>query len=339
MKVGTGITSANLKEIPEEARRSDDLGYDYISTGETNHNGFYPLLIAAEHSSKVNLATSITIVFPRSPMIVAQEAWDIQKFSDGRFQLGMGSQVKGHIMRRFSTSWVPPVPRMREYILSLRAIWDCWQNGTKLDFHGDHYSFSLMTPFFNPGPIDNPKIPIFVSAMNPYMCRLAGELCDGIFIHGFTTKKYTEEVIMPNIIRGAAKTGRSVDDMEISGGGFICTGADEEQVARSMERTRNQIAFYASTRTYKAVLDVHGWGDVCLKLNRMAAEGQWQEMGAEITDDILDAFAVIGTHDDIIAKIKERYAGIANRIGFSIPPKTPQDSEKLKSMIASLKEG
>ena len=154
MKVGTGITSANLKEIPEEARRSDDLGYDYISTGETNHNGFYPLLIAAEHSSKVNLATSITIVFPRSPMIVAQEAWDIQKFSDGRFQLGMGSQVKGHIMRRFSTSWVPPVPRMREYILSLRAIWDCWQNGTKLDFHGDHYSFSLMTPFFNPGPID-----------------------------------------------------------------------------------------------------------------------------------------------------------------------------------------
>lgn len=338
MKVGTGLTSSNLREIPGEVKQANGLGYDYVSTSETSHTSFYPLLIAAEHSDNIGLATSVTIVFPRSPMIIAQEAWDIQKFSNGRFQLGMGSQVKGHIIRRFSTNWVPPVPRMREYILSLRAIWDSWQNGTKLDFQGDHYVFNLMTPFFNPGPIDNPNIPIFISAINPYMCRLAGELCDGIFIHGFTTRKYTEEVILPNIKLGASRTGRSLDDIEISGGGFICTGANEEQVAQSRETTRNRIAFYASTRTYKAVLDVHGWGDVCLKLNRMASEGQWQTMGKEISDDILDAFAVTGTYDEIVGKIKKRYLGIATNIGFSIPTNSQEDMERLRNMITSLKE-
>ena len=226
---------------------------------------------------------------------------------------------------------------MREYILSLRAIWDCWQNGTKLDFHGDHYSFSLMAPMFNPGPLDNPHIPIFLAALNPYMCRLVGELCDGIFLHTFTTKKYIEEVILPNIKLGATRTNRSLDDIEICGDGFVCTGANEEQIARSRNQTRRQLAFYASTWAYKPVLDAHGWGDVCLKLNRMAAEGQWQDMAKEISDEILDAFTVTGTYDDIVGKLKERYAGNATTIDLSIPTNSPEDSERVKEIITSLK--
>ncbi|MDZ4277504.1 MAG: LLM class flavin-dependent oxidoreductase, partial [Dehalococcoidia bacterium] len=202
MKVDTGLP-LDLSQVAQSAKRSEALGYDGAITPETGHDPFLPHVIAAEHTERLELSTAVAIAFPRSPMAVAQIAWDIQKFSKGRFTAGLGTQVKGHIQRRYGTDWHPPGPRLREYVQMMRAIWDSWQNGTRPEFEGKYYRYTLMTPFFNPGPIEHPKVPVHLSAINPYICRLIGELCDGIKLHGFNTPKYLKEVILPNIEKGA----------------------------------------------------------------------------------------------------------------------------------------
>jgi probable F420-dependent oxidoreductase len=338
MKVETGVMAARLDDVPPAARRAEDLGYDGFIVPQTSHDPFLPLALAAEHTERVELATAVAIAFPRSPMVTAHEAWDLQAFSKGRLLLGLGTQVKGHIERRFSMPWAAPGPRMREYILSLRAIWDCWQNGSKLDFRGEHYTFTLMTPFFNPGPIEHPHIAVYISAVNPYMCRLAGELCDGIRVHPFTTPRYFEDVIMPNVEAGAKKAGRSPADIDVCAGGFIIASDTEEEIERGKRDTRQQAAFYASTRTYKPVLDAHGWGDTALKLHRMSARGQWVEMADEITDEMLDQLAVIGTYDEIADKIKERWGGVVSRIAFDMPVRSPADEERLRAIVRALQD-
>jgi probable F420-dependent oxidoreductase len=245
--------------------------------------------------------------------------------------------VKGHNERRYSTSWPsPPGPRLREYILVLRAIWDSWQNGTRPNFQGKHYTYTLMTPFFNPGPIEHPHIPVHISAVNPYMCRLAGELCDGVRLHAFCTPKYLQEVIIPSLEEGAQKAGRSWKDLDISGGGFIVTGEKQEDLERQIPGTRSQIAFYASTRTYKGVLDMHGWGETCLRLNRMVAEGKWAQIGREITDEMLEQFCVIGTYDEIVDKIRERWGGIINRVALNIPTRGEDGRDRHRAFIREL---
>ena len=218
----------------------------------------------------------------------------------------------------------------------LRAIWDSWQNKSRPNFRGEHYTYTLMTPFFNPGPIEHPHIAIHISAVNPYMCRLVGELCDGARLHGLCTPKYLREVILPNMEGAAKKAGRSLKDIDISGGGFVITGEAEEDVERQKQAIRAQIAFYASTRTYKGVLDMHGWGDTCLTLHRLAAAGKWGEMAQQISDEMLDQFAVIGTYDEIAARIKERWSGIVNRIAFAVPIRNQGDKERLKALIREL---
>ena len=270
-------------------------------------------------------------------MATAQIAWDLQKLSNGRFTIGLGTQVKGHIVRRYGMDWTPPGPRMREYVLMMRAIWDSWQNGTKPSFEGKSYRYTLMTPFFSPGPIEHPKVPVHISAINPYLCRLVGELCDGIKLHGFNTPKYLHEVILPNIEAGAKKAGRDRKEVEICGLGFVITGKDEEAVEKAKGPVRQQISFYASTRTYKPVLDIEGWGDLSQELFGLSVEGKWQDMATKITDDMLDEFAVIGTYDEIVPKIKERCAGVIDRMPFAIPVHTPDDEERLKEMIKELK--
>ncbi len=336
MKVGTGIEARSVTAVSAAARRAEDLGYDSFSSSETGHNPFLPLVLAAEHTERINLRTSIALAFARSPMDTAYLAWDLQAMSNGRFTLGLGSQVRGHIVRRFNMEWSAPAARMREYVLALRAIWDCWQNGTKLDFRGDFYNFNLMPPFFNPGPIENPNIKVYVAAVNSRMQRVAGEVSDGVLLHSFNTPKFTQEVILPKLEAGATAAGRSLADLEVSGGGFIVTGATEEEIESSRRDTKRRISFYASTRSYAPVMHAHGWHDAAEKLYRMSIDGQWDRMPEQITDEMLDAFAVAGTYDDIVGKVKERYGSYASSVGFSIPVRTPDDEARLRSMLQSL---
>jgi probable F420-dependent oxidoreductase len=337
MKVETALPIGGLEPVAAAATEAEELGYDGVLSFEVGHDPFLPLTIAAEHTQRVTLGSAVAIAFPRSPLTVAQMAWDIQALSRGRLLLGLGTQVKGHNERRYSTPWPSPAgPRLREYILVLRAIWDSWQNKSRPNFRGKHYTYTLMTPAFDPGPIEHPHVPIHISAVNPYMCRLAAELCDGVRLHSFCTPKYLREVILPNMEAAAKKAGRSLKDIDISGGGFIITGEKEEDVERQKEVIRAQIAFYGSTRTYKGVLDIHGWGETCLNLHQLAAEGRWAEMKRQISDEMLDQFAVIGTYDEIVARIRERWGGIVNRIVFVIPVRDQGDKERLKALIGEL---
>jgi probable F420-dependent oxidoreductase len=271
-------------------------------------------------------------------MDTAYIAWDLQNLSKGRLSLGLGSQVRGHIVRRFSMPWSAPAPRMREYIVALKHIWDSWQNGTKLDFAGDHYSFNLMSPFFNPGPIDNPDIQVSIAGVNPNMLRVAGEVCDGVILHSFNTPRYTREVVLPNLQLGAERTGRSIEDIQISGGGFIVTGANEEELEKNKQETKSRISFYASTRSYADVMKTHGWDDTQEKLYRMSIDGQWNEMGAQITEEMLENFAVVGTYDEIAPKIKSTYGRYATSVAFSMPIKGEDDEEVLLNILKKLKE-
>lgn len=335
MKVDSGLTT-DLTQVPEEARRAEALGFDGMFTPEAGHDPFLAHALAAEHTERIQLGTAVAIAFPRSPMASAQIAWDLQKASKGRFTIGLGTQVKGHIVRRYGMDWTPPGPRLREYVLMMRAIWDSWQNGTPPSFEGESYRYTLMTPFFNPGPMEYDYPGLHISAINPYNCRTVGELCDGIKLHPFTTMKYLNEVIIPNIKKGAKKAGRDLSEIEVCGMGFVITGETEEDVEKVKGPTRQQLAFYASTRTYKPVLDIHGWGDLNQELFSLSVEGKWQEMATKITDDMLDEFAVIGTYDEIVKKIKAKSAGVIDRVSFTIPTRTPDDEERLKSMMKEL---
>jgi probable F420-dependent oxidoreductase len=338
MKVETSIETRSLRDAPAVARKAEEMGYDGIVTSQTGHDPFLPLALAAEHTQRVTLGTAVAIAFPLSPTSLAHIAWDLQALSGGRLLLGLGSQVKGHIVRRFSIPYAPPGPRMREYILALRAVWDCWQNGTKLNFQGDYYNLSLMTPYFNPGPIEHPHVPIYVSAVNPYMLRLAGELCDGVRLHAFNTAKYTRESILPNLEAGARKAGRRLSDIDVSGGSFLVTGETEEEVERAKPAVRTQVAFYGSTRSYRGVFEAHGWDDVSLQLHEMSTQGRWAEMGNLITEEMLEEFAIVSPYDGLIEKIKARWSGIVTRTGLAIPIRKPEDEERLRHMIRDLQQ-
>ena len=337
LKVGTRLAGKTPSEIAESARRAERLGFDTVSSSETNHNPFLPLPIAAEHTERVGLRTSIALSFARSPMDTAYIGWDIQAMSGGRFTLGLGSQVRGHIVRRFGMNWSAPAPRMREYIQALRHIWNAWQTRTPVKFHGDHYDFNLMPPFFNPGPIANPDVKVFISAVNPYMLRVAGEVCDGVLLHGFCTPKYTRDVIIPNLEIGAKRAGRSLDEIEINAGGFIITGATEEEVEAKKAGVKGQISFYASTRSYEGVMSAHGWQDTAARLYRMSVDNRWPEMPNEISDEMLETFAVVGAHDEIVSKLKAAHGDYATSISFDMPTPTPADEERLAAMVSELR--
>ena len=273
-------------------------------------------MIAAEHTEKIELGTSIAVAFARNPMILANIGYDLQNYSKGRFILGLGTQIKPHITKRFSMEWSKPAARMREMVAAIKAIWDSWQDGSRLDFRGDFYTHTLMSPFFNPGPSSygNPKI--FISAVGPLMSEVAGEVCDGIICHAFSTERYLKEVTLPAVQRGLDKSGRSLDSFEIVGPGFVVTGNNEESIKNSSTAIRQQIAFYASTPAYRPVLDLHGWGDAQDELNRMSKEGAWQEMGTLIDDEMLETFAVVGEPGEIASGVIERYGSDVDRMAF-----------------------
>lgn len=324
--------------IAAAAREIEETGFDSILAPEAGgHDPFFPLLIASEHTTRVGLSTGIVVAFPRSPTVVAQMAWDLQRFSAGRFTLGLGTQVKGQNERRFCTPWTgPPGPRLRDYVLCLQAIFRTFQDGRNpVYYRGQHYSFTMMPPMFNPGPIQYPDIPIYLAAVNRYNASLAAELCQGIFPHPFCTPKYMQEVLLPAVAAGAAKAGRNPRQIEIVGAPIIVTGHNRQELEAEKRLLKRRVAFYASTRTYHSVLEVHGWKELGERLHPMSLEGRWREMEALVPDGMAEEFAVIGPLDEIAHRLKERWAGIftALYLPTDYPRKTPADKRLVRDLI------
>ncbi len=322
MKLDTGVTTRDLSEVAAEARKAEELGFDAIWTMEAGNDGFLPLAIAAEHTQRIKMGPAVAIAFPRSPMAMAYTSWDLAALSKGRFVLGLGTQVKGPIERRYGVKWEPPVAKLRDYIGALKAIFQCWQEGgKKLAYQSKHFNLSLMTPFFAPKP-HNYKIPIYIAGVNQHILRLAGEHCDGLHAHPFTSPKYLREFLLPHVEEGLKKSGRSRKDFTIFTSAFVIVGRNDEELKRAREGVRQQISFYASTRTYQVVLDTHGWGDTSSKLNELSAKGDWGSMPKLITDEMLDVYAVTGNYDNIGDKVRERFDGLLDRVSFYIPYKS-----------------
>ena len=338
MKLDTTLAVSSFAEVAALAQAAEEVGFDALWSADAQHEPFMPLAVAATATRTLNLCTAIAVAFPRSPMILAHTAWDLQASSNGRFILGLGTQVKGHNERRFSVKWEAPGRKLREMIQALRAIWDCWQNGSPLHFTGEFYTFTLMTPFFSPGKIAHPQVPIYIAGVNPYMCRLAGELCDGFHAHPFHSAKYLREVVLPHIEEGARKAGRSRKAVVISTSAFVIMGDSQKEIDEMRERVRMQIAFYASTRTYQPVLDLHGWGDVCLRLHEKTAKGDWSGMAKEITDEMLSEFAVTGAPEEVPGLLKAKYDGLLDRVAFYQPYRPGQHEARWRNLVAAFKE-
>jgi probable F420-dependent oxidoreductase len=318
LKVDRGIPS-ELARVPAVASVLERQGYDGCWTGEIDHDPFLPLLLAAEHTSRLELGTSIAVAFARSPMTVANLGWDLQAYSNGRFNLGLGSQIQPHIERRFSMPWSHPVQRMREYVAALRAIWTCWRDGTRLSFEGDFYTHTLMTPMFTPAPLSCGFPRIFIAAVGEAMTELCGATADGLIAHAFTTKRYTDEVTNPALLAGLASAGRERADVEVACPVFIVTGAGDRAMAEAAVGVRKQIAFYGSTPAYRKVLELHGWGDLHTDLHRLSKQGRWDAMGDLIDDDVLGAFAVVAPLPTLAKALRERCDGAIDRVLPAFP--------------------
>jgi probable F420-dependent oxidoreductase len=313
------VDAARMRDAAAIGHAADAIGFAGLWSVETKHNGFFPLLLAAEHSVRVELGTAVAIAFPRSPMVMAQIAWDLQALSGGRFILGLGTQVKAHIERRYGMAWEPPIAKLRDYIGALRAIWRAWQNGAKLDYHGRFYSHTLMTPFFNPGPIAEPRVPIYIAGVNEGLARLAGELCEGFHVHPFHSVKYVNEIVRPQVAAGAERVGRAPANVVLASSVFVITGENEAAVENMRRMAREQIAFYASTPTYRVVMAVHGWQNTGEQLSRLAAAKRWGEMGALISDEMLEAFAIEAPLDRLGQALRARYHGVLDRVACYLP--------------------
>src|SRR5262249_32323241 len=338
LKLDLGFMTQDLREIPAYARRAEELGVGALWSAETKHDPFLPLAVAAANTTRAQLGTAIAVAFPRSPMIMAHTAWDLQKVSCGRFGLGLGTQVKAHNERRFSLKWEPPGPRLREVIEALRAIWDSWQNGTPLNFRGKSYRFDLMTPFFDPGPIEHPHIPVYIAAVNPWMARMAGEICDGLHVHSFHTPKYLREAIHPAVEEGLRISGRTRKRFVFRASTMVVLGDTPEELARNRQAVKQQIAFYASTRTYQAVLAVHGLDHLVPQLHAKSLAGDWKGMADLITDETLDHVAVTASWETVGAKLRQRSAALSAPTHPSPPfppsPPHPPLQALLKEMNA-----
>ncbi len=332
MKVDGKLGAWPVTAVIDEARRHEKAGYDGLWSSESAHDPFLPLVLAAEHTEQMELGTAIAVAFARSPMQLAYTAHDLQAYSGGRFILGLGSQVKPHIERRFSMPWSHPAPRMREFVMAMRAIWSAWNEGTELSFRGDFYTHTLMTPFFSPPPAPGGAPEVFLAAVGEAMTTVAGEVADGLLVHPFSTERYLREVTLPALGAGLATSGRSPTDVEVSMMAMIATGDTEEEMARAVAGTRQQIAFYGSTPAYRGVLDRHGWGglgDELNSLSRSSREDKWGAMGALIEDDVLQAFAVVAEPAGVAAEIRRRFGGLIDRVSFYSPYETGTETWEL----------
>lgn len=330
MKFDVTIFPDKLNTIPDLAKRVEDMGFDGLWTAEAQHNPFLPLTLAAYSTQKLLLGTGIAVAFPRSPMVTAQIAWDLAAQSNGRFVLGLGTQIAVHIVKRFSAQWDgKPVSQLRDYILSMRKIWDAFQTGSGLRHRGEHYSFGVLPPFFNPGAIENPNIPVYIAGVGVPLCKLGGELAQGFHVHPFHTSQYLRDVIRPAIQEGAQANGRSLSDVSLSCAVFVVTGRNAEEIERNTIEIKSQIAFYASTPSYHKVLEIHGWGDFGERMNQMTKEGKWDSMWREVPDNILHEIAVVASPDELPYKLRERYNGLLDRAGYYFPFNPDDESRQI----------
>lgn len=336
MKIDGGL-SPDLDTVADSIRALEELGFDGAGTAEMNHDPFLPLVLAAANSSKIELKTGIAVAFARSPMVLANLAHDLNAYSKGRFTLGLGSQIKPHISKRFSMPWGKPVPQMRELIQAMRAIWANWYEGKPLEFIGEYYTHTLMTPAFTPENTEYGAPRVILAAVGPLMTQVSGEVADGMIVHPFSNERYIREVTLPAIEKGLKKSGRSRADFEISYTPFIISGENEEGMEAAKKVARQRISFYGSTPAYKGVLDIHGWGDLQVELNSMSKQGRWEEMTTLITDDMLDVFGVVAEPDKLVAAMLARYGDIVDRTsgGFEFI----SDREQRKEMMAQLRAG
>jgi probable F420-dependent oxidoreductase len=313
MKIDSALPG-RIRETPDEARRLEATGYDALWATETKHEPFLQLMSAAGATNDVMLGTAIAVAFARSPMTLASAAYDLASYTSGRFVLGIGSQVRAHIERRFSMPWSRPAERMREYVLAMQAVWCCWQDGIPLDFRGDFYTHTLMTPFFTPEQNEFGAPKVYLAGVGDRMTEVAGEVCDGLLLHAFTTRKYLEEVTIPALLRGRSKVGMiGLDGFTLAGMSMVCPGRTDEELKAAIKSTKKQIAFYASTPAYRGVLEAHGQGDLQPELNRLSKAGRWDEMGDAIDDALLHAFAVVGDPESVGTGLRERWGDLLDR--------------------------
>ena len=331
MRVDKFEAETDWAKLAAAAQQAEACGFDGFAIPEIVGDPLIHAAMAVRATEQIQARTAIAVAFPRSPMVLASQAWSIQVNSGGRFALGLGTQVKGHNERRFSTPWRAPRSRMVEYVKALRAIWRCWELGERLDYQGEHYQFTLMTPEFTPAKSELPMVPVYLAAVRPKMIESAASVADGLRLHGFCTKKYLKEVVWPAIDRGLKSAGRSRSELDVCGGGFIMTGPDEETVMKNREWVRYRLAFYGSTPSYLPVMSLHGWDDLAQKLNQMSRTGQWKKMAAEVPDDIVDEFGVFATYDELPAAIEARFGGISDTVEFSFEADT--DPAHARSII------
>jgi probable F420-dependent oxidoreductase len=336
MKVDGGM-GFDPDGIAAQAVKTEQAGYDGVWSAETNHDPFLPIAVGAAATEKLEFGTGIAVAFARNPMTLAVVANDLQLLTKGRFMLGMGSQIKPHITKRFSMPWSHPAPRMRELVLAIRAIWKTWETGEPLAFRGEFYTHTLMTPFFDPGPNPHGNPTILLAGVGEHMTEVAGEVADGFLVHAFSTERYLREVSLPALERGAAKAGKTRLDLTVSYPGFVATGPDEESMEAAITGVRQQIAFYGSTPAYRPVLELHGWGDLQPELNALSKRGDWVKMGELVDDDVLNAFAVVGPPEKVAAELRNRFEGMVDRFSFYAPYKV--DPEVWKGMLAELHQG
>ncbi len=336
MRVITQIPNNDLVQAQAVAKLAERVGFDAIVTAENAHNPFLPLAVAALATERIEIGTAVAIAFPRSPTVTAQAAWDLQLASKGRFNLGLGSQVKAHNERRFGIAWSPPVPRMRDYIGAVRALWRTWEHGVPLDYHSDTYNLTLMTPNFGPKPNGLPPIPISLATVGPGMLKLAGEVADGARLHPFSTRRYLAEVSTAHINEGLVKSGRDRSKIEIIAGGygFIGTGRNEAAVAKARAYVRFRIAFYCSTRAYWDVLRLHDLEWLGEKVNPLPREGRWEEMKTVIPEELIDLFATVTDYEALPGAVEKRYGGYADSVLLQIS--ADEDVDRLSACVQAI---
>lgn len=319
MKLDAELLVDSPDQVAPLSRKAEELGFGCVWVNETKHDPFIQLALAAAATRTISLGTSIALAFTRSPVTMAYTAWGLQGLSRGRFILGLGTQVKGHIERRFGMKWESPVPKMKETVLVMRAVWRTWHTGEKLDFEGRFFKVDLMTPFFSPNRIDRPDVPVYIAGVNQRMCGLAGEVGDGLQVHPLHTVRYLEEKTLPAVESGLKRASRRREDFTVAASVFAAPGDKREEVEAVKELYRSQLAFYASTRTYRPVMELHGWGDVCDRLHELSLRGEWASMAEEISDDILSEFVVEGSWDGIGAAVEKKYRTTVDRVRLYLP--------------------
>lgn len=336
MKVEASLMGSDFLKVPALAGTLEKQGLDCGVVFEGPHDPFFPVLLASQHAEKLELATGVAIAFARNPMLCASIAYDLQAYTGGRFILGLGSQIKPHIERRFSMPWTKPAARMREFVLAIRAIWNTWETNERLDFRGEFYTHTLMTPVFNPGPHPNGLPPIFTAGVGPKMIEVAGEVADGMYVHPLNTPSFVKDVVMPALGRGFETSNRKRDDFEISVQTLVMMGNNDEEITQARNKAKGQLSFYGSTPAYNVVLEHNGWSHIHPELNRLSKEGKWFEMMGLITDDMLDEVGVSGTPGEVGAKLYKRNADFADRTMLTMYNETG-DPEAMVDVVSGIK--